>query len=276
VQNFALSDRVLPLQICINARARRFTLRIEPGGQALRVTVPPGACDTQIANFLVRWRGWIEARVAKLPKPVDEGSQLRPGIKIPYLGTPHLLVHRLGRGVTHLENGREEALEQFLKSVKRFSDKNCGKNKKLEQSGEPSETKTALEGRPQIILYGDVAHLPRHVRDFLQMRAKNTITPLVASFAQEVGRKPQSIRYKDTKSRWGSCTAQGDLSFSWRIIMAPASVVRYLVAHEVSHLVEMNHGSQFWQLCEKLSPDTKRCRAWLKRNGQALHAINFD
>jgi len=242
VQNFTLSDRILPLQICVNARARRLTLRIEPGGQALRVTVPPGTCDTQIANFLMRLRGWLEARVAKLPKPFDEGSMMRPGIKIPYLGTPHLLVHRIGRGVTHLENEQGEA----------------------------------PEGQPRIVLYGDVAHLPRHLRDFLQMRAKNTIAPLVACFAQEVGRKPHSIRYKDTKSRWGSCTAQGDLSFSWRIIMAPMSVVRYLVAHEVSHLVEMNHGPQFWQLCEKLSPDTKRCRAWLKCNGQALHAIHFD
>jgi len=242
VQHFTLSDRVLPLQICVNARARRLTLRIEAGGQALRVTVPPRTQEAQIASFLASLRGWLEARVAKLPKPSDEGAMLRPGVKIPYLGTPHLLVHREGRGVTHLGN---------------------------EQKGEP-------EGQPQIILYGELAYLPRHVRDFLQTSAKNTIAPLVASFAQEVGRKPQSIRYKDTKSRWGSCSAQGDLSFSWRIIMAPASVVRYLVAHEVSHLVEMNHGPQFWQLCEKLSPDSKRCRAWLKRNGQALHAINFD
>jgi len=65
------------------------------------------------------------------------------------------------------------------------------------------------------------------------------------------------------------------LSFSWRIGMAPPPVINYLVAHEVAHLIEMNHGPKFWKLCLDLCPDTERCKAWLKRNGSALQAIDF-
>jgi predicted metal-dependent hydrolase len=59
-------------------------------------------------------------------------------------------------------------------------------------------------------------------------------------------------------------------------MMAPAPVINYLVAHEVAHLKEMNHGPKFWALCEELCPDTERCKAWLKRNGGALQAIVFE
>jgi len=237
-EKIALSDRSLPLQIRVNVRARRLTLRLDPAGCSVRVSVPPGTSEQQISEFLMRSRCWLEQHVARLPPPLGNVAMLREGVKIPYLGTPHLLVHGRGRGVTHLAQD--------------------------------------ATGQGQIILYGEVVHWPRHLRDFLQKRAAQTISPLVVQFAREVGRKPKSIRYKDTKSRWGSCTACGNLSFSWRIIMAPMMVVRYLVAHEVAHLVEMNHGAQFWVLCEKLCPETKRCRSWLKRNGPALHAIAFE
>ena len=91
-----------------------------------------------------------------------------------------------------------------------------------------------------------------------------------------MGRKAKAISYKDTTSRWGSCTSEGRLAFSWRIMMAPPAVLDYLVAHEVAHLKEMNHGPKFWKLCEQLCPGTERCKAWLKRNGAALQAIGFE
>ena len=98
----------------------------------------------------------------------------------------------------------------------------------------------------------------------------------MAKHTQAVGRKAKAIRFRDTSSRWGSCTSDGTLSFSWRIMMAPAPVINYLVAHEVAHLKEMNHGPKFWRLCEELCPDTERCKDWLKRNGGALQAIQFE
>jgi len=94
--------------------------------------------------------------------------------------------------------------------------------------------------------------------------------------APKVGRKVRSLTLRDTRSRWGSCSADGALSFSWRIVMAPPFVLDYLAAHEVAHLREMNHGPEFWTLCAKLCPRVEEAKRWLKRNGTMLHALDFD
>jgi predicted metal-dependent hydrolase len=132
------------------------------------------------------------------------------------------------------------------------------------------------EAGPVLVVHGDRLHLPRRVADFLKREARREIEALVAKHTAAVGRKAKAVRFKDTTSRWGSCTSDGSLSFSWRIMMAPAPVIDYLVAHEVAHLKEMNHGPKFWKLCTELCPDTKRCKDWLKRNGGALQAIGFE
>lgn len=131
-----------------------------------------------------------------------------------------------------------------------------------------------VEGN-MLIVHGAPEHLPRRVADFLKREVKREIEMLVAHHTATVGRKAKAVRFKDTRSRWGSCTSEGVLSFSWRIGMAPGPVINYLVAHEVAHLIEMNHGPKFWKLCHELCPDTERCKDWLKRNGSALQAIDF-
>lgn len=232
-----LSDRALPLTIVTSARAKRLTLRIEAGGKGVRATIPPKTSEEEVLNFVERYKGWIENRISRLPPP-QEAPMLRAGAAIPILGFPYEIIHQEGRGnVTIIQN-------------------DSGKGGK-------------------IIIYGDSRHLPRHISEALKKQAARIIGPLVEKHSQTVGRKPVSIRYKDTRSRWGSCSADGHLSFSWRIVMAPLGVIDYLVAHETSHLIEMNHGPKFWALCEKLCPRTKEYKAWLKRNGQALHAIDF-
>lgn len=233
LREHSVAGRTLPLRIVENERARRLTLRIDAGGQGLRVTVPPGLRRGEVEKFLDRHRGWLEQRLAKVP----ERPQVRPGIRIPVRGVPHLIVHEPGKRGT-VEMSRDEA-------------------------------------GPVLIVHGDRLHLPRRVADFLKREARREIEALVAKHTQAVGRKAKAIRFKDTTSRWGSCTSDGSLSFSWRIMMAPAPVIDYLVAHEVAHLKEMNHGPKFWKLCKELCPETERCKAWLKRNGGALQAIQF-
>jgi hypothetical protein len=83
------------------------------------------------------------------------------------------------------------------------------------------------------------------------------------------------ITLRDTRSRWGSCTADGALMYSWRLILAPPSVLDYVAAHEAAHLVEMNHSARFWALVERLCPDWQAERAWLRREGAALQAWRF-
>ncbi len=229
-----VAGRTLPLKIVENDRARRLTLRIDTSGQGLRITIPPGLGQSEVDLFLSRQQGWLEQRLAKVPKR----PQVRPGIKIPLRGVPHLIVHEPERRGT--------------------------------------VSKGIIDGVPVVYVHGDRRHLPRRLADFLKRQAKRHIEALVESHCQTVGRRATAVRFRDTSSRWGSCTSDGTLSFSWRIMMAPLPVINYLVAHEVAHLREMNHGPRFWRLCEKLCPDTEQCKAWLKRNGGALQAIQFE
>ncbi|MDB9817722.1 M48 family metallopeptidase, partial [Amylibacter sp.] len=90
-------------------------------------------------------------------------------------------------------------------------------------------------------------------------------------FAKLLGCKINSITLRDTTSRWGSCTSNGRLMYSWRLVMAPREVQNYVAAHEVCHLIEMNHSNEYWQLVESVFPNYKLNRLWLKTNGNLLH-----
>jgi predicted metal-dependent hydrolase len=133
-----------------------------------------------------------------------------------------------------------------------------------------------IDGEPVITVAGAPQHLGRRLADFLKKEARADLDEAVARHTATIGRKVRSVKLKDTKSRWGSCSADGNLSFSWRIVMAPPHVIDYLAAHEVAHLVEMNHGPRFWALCRKLCPRTAEAKAWLKQNGNRLQAVDFS
>ncbi|MDX2236541.1 MAG: M48 family metallopeptidase, partial [Hyphomonadaceae bacterium] len=90
---------------------------------------------------------------------------------------------------------------------------------------------------------------------------------------QRLGVRAARIAIKEIRSRWGSCTSDGALAFSWRVILAPPFVLDYLAAHEVAHLKEMNHSRRFWKAVATALPDFERGRTWLHAHGAALHAI---
>jgi hypothetical protein len=98
----------------------------------------------------------------------------------------------------------------------------------------------------------------------------------VAVHAATLGASYSRLTVKDTKSRWGSCTAGGALAFSWRVILAPPAVLDYLAAHEVAHLIEMNHSPRFWALVRQCQPDYAKHRTWLRRFGAHLHAYGAE
>ena len=122
-----------------------------------------------------------------------------------------------------------------------------------------------IEGR-EIRVTGEDRHIARRVRDFLKEKAREELGRRARRLALQVDRKVARITVRDTTTRWGSCSANGNLAFSWRLIMAPEAVLHYVVAHEVAHLVEMNHGPRFWKLVDRLVPNVERQRDWLNRN----------
>ncbi|MGN8097301.1 M48 family metallopeptidase [Methylobacterium radiotolerans] len=128
-----------------------------------------------------------------------------------------------------------------------------------------------VEGERVLSVSCDAAHVARRVRDFLAREARRDLTEAIERYAAQLGQRPVRVTLRDTRSRWGSCTARGELNFSWRLILAPPTVLDYLVAHEMAHLREMNHSPRFWALVHALCPHTDAAEAWLKRHGTGLH-----
>lgn len=128
----------------------------------------------------------------------------------------------------------------------------------------------AVEDRT-ILVSGRAEHLPRRLGDWLRAEAKHRITPLAHAKAAVIGRTVGRITVRDQRSRWGSCARGGRLSFSWRLVLAPAAVLDYVVAHEVAHLEQPNHSPAFWRVVDRLTVDREACRAWLRRHGTQLH-----
>ena len=229
-----VNGREMTLVIRSNPRATRITLRIEPGGRGLRMTIPPGLREAEITDFLDRHRGWLATKLSKF----SSDTRLADGSEIPLRGVSHRIIH----------SGRLRGLTEAIDS----------------------------EIGPVLSVSGMEEHLGRRIGDFLKKEARRDLESLVAGHARAVGRPVKSLTLKDTRSRWGSCSWDGALSFSWRIVMAPPPVIDYLAAHEVAHLREMNHGPAFWSLCRELCPHMETAKTWLKRHGTRLHAIDFD
>lgn len=223
----------LPVKVVENDRAKRLTLRVIPGGEALKITTPAHVGDRAIQKFLERNRNWVAVRLARLPKKI----RICDGAVIPYRGIDHLVT----------ASGKLRGLVE----IKHF------------------------ESQPVLQIPGEADAIGRKCITYLKRQARTELDRAVTLYAGKINVRPKSIRITDSTSRWGSCSSTRTLSFSWRIIMAPPPVLDYLAAHEVAHLVEMNHSERFWALTKKLCPDMELQKTWLKQNGALLHSICF-
>ncbi|GFE63244.1 hypothetical protein KIN_03180 [Litoreibacter roseus] len=109
----------------------------------------------------------------------------------------------------------------------------------------------------------------------LKVTARDRLASASQKHAETLGRPFHKITLRDTRSRWGSCTSQGNLMYSWRLILAPPEVLDYVAAHEVAHLAHMDHSQRFWTAVGGLCPGYQTPRAWLRRNGATLHRYQF-
>ena len=157
---------------------------------------------------------------------------LEPGVCVPYKGLPHAIDHRPGeRGSVWIEPGPH----------------------------------------PRLCVTGGAPHVGRRVMDWLKQEARKALGAASQHYAERMGVRYARLTLRDTASRWGSCSTSGALSYSWRLILAPHAVLDYVAAHEVAHLVEMNHSRDFWALVERHCPHARDSRRWLKASGKTLH-----
>ena len=122
---------------------------------------------------------------------------------------------------------------------------------------------------------GDPRKSAARLEALLKREARDRLACASDHYAQKVGRQFGRLTLRDTRSRWGSCSSEGNLMYSWRLVMAPEAVLDYVAAHEVAHLVHMDHSPAFWAQVGAICPDYHAPRSWLRDNGSQLHRDRF-
>ena len=231
-----------PSAIVILHEQESYPVRVQRHRQARRYTLRIHSATREVV-LTVPPRGSIrEARafaekhggwIAARLERLPAPVPFAPGVVLPLRGEAHKVVHVRGRGTVWAEIGDD--------------------------------------GSRTLCIAGDEAHFARRLRDYLKREAKSDLEAASRRAAEKLGVKIKRVSIRDQASRWGSCSTTGVLSYSWRLILAPPFVLDYLAAHEVAHLVEMNHSRRFWRLVAKIYPQLPRAKAWLDAHGAELH-----
>lgn len=239
----AARKRKMPPQhklLRIDGEAVPVTLKLNPRARRLIVKVHPSTGEVTVVapsrrslSHAMEFARKESDWIARRLAHVPEPVPLGLGRRIPFRGEEHVI--RFGE-----TNGRPVWIEH-----------------------EDGERIIRVNGRAE--------HAARRVLDFLKKEARATLNARAVHYSEALGVKPRRITLRDTATRWGSCSSCRSLSFSWRLILAPSFVLDYVVAHEVAHLREMNHGARFWRLVGELVNDVEKPQAWLSEHGVKLH-----
>jgi predicted metal-dependent hydrolase len=232
-----------PSAITVEFDAEVYLVRLRRHRQARRYTLRIHAVTREVVLTMPPRGSLKEARafaqkhggwIAARLMRLPDAAPFAHGTVLPLRGLDHRIVHRREqRGTVWVENG--------------------------------------AAGERLLCVAGAAPHLPRRVADFLKREAKAELERASRQAAAALGVAVRRVSIRDQSSRWGSCSTTGVLSYSWRLILAPPFVLDYLAAHEVAHLVEMNHSRRFWRLVEKICPEVGRAKAWLDAHGADLH-----
>ncbi|QCO56574.1 M48 family metallopeptidase [Pseudorhodobacter turbinis] len=139
----------------------------------------------------------------------------------------------------------------------------------------PGQGRNLVLTQDTLLVPGQAERVGARVAAYLKTKARDRLAAASDHYAGRIGRQYRTLTLRDTRSRWGSCTSEAGLMYSWRLIMAPPQVLDYVAAHEVAHLIEMNHSPRFWAIVDDLMPDYAVHRRWLKSEGHALHSYRF-
>lgn len=139
----------------------------------------------------------------------------------------------------------------------------------------PGNRRSVQIGATEIAVPGPADRVGARLAGYLRQVARDRLAGACDDYAARLGLPYSRITMRDTRSRWGSCTSDGALMFSWRLIMMPPEVLDYVAAHEVGHLAQMNHSPAFWAEVTRIYGDYKPPRNWLRKNGSDLHRYRF-
>ena len=236
VVHLSVGPQPLPLLMVRNPRARRYLLRLRPDGTA-RVTIPRGGSTALARQFVERHAAWLERELQRL-----QSQPRKPAVWT--IGTEILL-----RGeAVRIETGssRDGARTRTIRAeTVRFG------SESVRVSDPAADLRPAIEG---------------HLRQL----AARELPPRVLELAARHGLTVRRITVRNQKSRWGSCSRRGTISLNWRLIQTPAFVSDYICLHELVHLRQMNHSPGFWREMERVCPDYRMAKHWLKEHSGLL------
>jgi len=222
----------------VHATARHIRISVNARGEVL-LTIPRRASKTEARAFLASRVEWVQLQLAKLktqgPRRALQSLRWDDSDVLPLRGV-ELPLHWLRARISRLQ---------------------------VRLTAERIEVFAPAESTPE--------QLSRALKLALMREARLEAEDLLNREAHALGLKWRTLRIADTRAQWGSCTRDGTVSLSWRLLMAPPEVMRYVVIHELCHLPHPDHSPRFWALVGRQMPDYLVHRDWLKRQGAGLH-----
>lgn len=135
---------------------------------------------------------------------------------------------------------------------------------------ELAETDGEIRFEQKFIIPRDLVNKPEAFKKWFMLKAKEKILPRVAIHSKNLGVTYKQVKIGDGKYRWGACTPNDNVIFNWRLIKAPMFVIDYVVVHELTHLIESNHTTEFWNIVRAQAPTMEKAKAWLQKHGALL------
>ena len=220
-------------------RSRRRTLSLEVGHEGVKARAPRRMSRRSIAEFVMAKQQWIERHLAGLP-PTQPHFEFIDGAEILYQGDTTTV--RITSGIRKpVYRCAEQIIVPVAKS--HLPIEHSAKNKLIAWI----KTQAVQELESKVNFYASQLCIPSN--------------------------KKLSVKVRDYKRRWGSCDHLGQLSFNWRIMLAPEAVLDYVVIHELAHCHEFNHSRRFWQIVAQQMPDYKEKEDWLDTHGGMLYQL---
>ena len=222
-------------QIEVTRTDRKKSASIHIDGNLVKVIAPKSLSDNRVRELITKRTPWIKTKLnEQSQRPIPKPKEYVSGETVPYLGRNYRLKVVSGDTVSiKMKNG-------YLVATIPEGETNRQK-----------DIKSLLE-------------------DWYQAHAEMRLKEKTERLSKIVGVTPKSVSVKSYKSRWGSCSSNGELTYNWRIILAPHRIVDYVVVHELCHLLEHNHSPRYWKHVEHHVPDWRECRDWLKHHNLVM------
>jgi predicted metal-dependent hydrolase len=245
----------IPYRIRRSGRARRARILVD--GDGVEVVVPRRFPLREVEPFVEEKRAWIERTLKRLRETEAElpAARLEDGGVVPYLGETLRLSVRVepGRQREHVVRRGDELRVALPPDPER----------------EPPGGQLPLLGAEQPLAPAE-GSLRSALERWYRRRARAEVAPRLDAACARAGTAYSRLQIRGQRTRWASCSSTGAMSFNWRLLLAPAEILDYVVEHEVAHLERLDHSPRFWRLLASRCPDWREHEAWLRRHGHAL------